>query len=413
MKTTKRTLRENFHTAMMILFLTLLPTQLGRHFFLPFSYISGVRIDYLAPTIYLTDIIAFIIILFNIKPILKSLYRKEVAIIALLCFLNIVLAYSPAVALYRIVKIFEIYALYIAMKRSTLSPQNILGSFIIGAAVEWTLAMMQFMTKHSVQGIFYLLGERYFTLSTPDIAKIVFNGVEFLRPYGTFSHPNSMSGFYLLIYAFVLTAPYFKPYPFLKNTLVLFCSLIILLTCSKITIIVFVLLTAYYLLQKGVINCTLCKYGRIIGLIVVSAVFLSGKGDPVTIEKRITLMQNAATILWQRPLFGNGLGNYIYAQAQFPIKQAYFFLQPVHNIFLLFFTEAGLILGGFIVYYLWKLVKRSHYYPHFVIPLAAIILTGLLDHYWLTLQQNWLLLPVIFGLPLALKRLKKSDTLSV
>src|SRR3989338_6605244 len=46
---------------LIFLFIFLLPTQLGKHFFLDFSSISGVRVDYLAPTLYLADVVSLIL----------------------------------------------------------------------------------------------------------------------------------------------------------------------------------------------------------------------------------------------------------------------------------------------------------------------------------------------------------------
>ena len=46
------------------LLLLLLPTQLGKHFWPTFSYVLGTRVDYLSPTLYLTDIIILFITLF-------------------------------------------------------------------------------------------------------------------------------------------------------------------------------------------------------------------------------------------------------------------------------------------------------------------------------------------------------------
>src|SRR3972149_3010131 len=62
MKKTKKIPNNNlyFKSINKILFfflILLLPTQLGKHFFIPLSYLSGVRVDYLAPTVYLTDLI--------------------------------------------------------------------------------------------------------------------------------------------------------------------------------------------------------------------------------------------------------------------------------------------------------------------------------------------------------------------
>ena len=57
-------------------FILLLPTQFGKHFFLPFSYLSGVRIDYLALTLYVTDVLALLILIFNWKTLIVLLKNR-------------------------------------------------------------------------------------------------------------------------------------------------------------------------------------------------------------------------------------------------------------------------------------------------------------------------------------------------
>ena len=44
------------------LFVFLIPTQLALHFWLPGSFVFGIRVDYLAPSIYLTDILFVLIV---------------------------------------------------------------------------------------------------------------------------------------------------------------------------------------------------------------------------------------------------------------------------------------------------------------------------------------------------------------
>src|SRR3989344_9415701 len=46
------------------LLILFLPTQLGRHFWPNFSFVSGIRIDYLSPTLYATDIFILLIFVF-------------------------------------------------------------------------------------------------------------------------------------------------------------------------------------------------------------------------------------------------------------------------------------------------------------------------------------------------------------
>ncbi|MDP4011799.1 MAG: hypothetical protein Q8P72_06265, partial [Candidatus Roizmanbacteria bacterium] len=54
------------------LFIFFLPTQLGTFFFIPESYIDGIRIDYLAPAVYLTDILVIILIVITVIPHLPA-----------------------------------------------------------------------------------------------------------------------------------------------------------------------------------------------------------------------------------------------------------------------------------------------------------------------------------------------------
>ena len=42
----------------------LLPVQLSKHFWPLWSYISGIRLDYLSPVVYLTDILLFLLLSF-------------------------------------------------------------------------------------------------------------------------------------------------------------------------------------------------------------------------------------------------------------------------------------------------------------------------------------------------------------
>ena len=49
------------HIPVFLLFILLLPTQTSLHFWPDFAYVFGIRVDYLAPAIYLTDIVLFVL----------------------------------------------------------------------------------------------------------------------------------------------------------------------------------------------------------------------------------------------------------------------------------------------------------------------------------------------------------------
>ena len=97
---------------------------------------------------------------------------------------------------------------------------------------------------------------------------------------------------------------------------------------------------------------------------------------------RIELIQSAFKIIKENFWFGVGLNNFIPNL----VKVSNTFLnswelQPVHNIFLLVFSETGIF----------GLIAFISLFININLPLLAILLTGLNDHYWLTLQQNLLL----------------------
>jgi len=385
------------------LFLLLLPTQLGEHFFLDFSYLSGVRVDYLAPTIYLTDIIVFLLTVVNLKIILKFFKNKKVLLSLLLLVINIWLSRLPMISFYWFIKIIEFLIIFSLAKKIlvTLKEKYILVALLMSGSFELFLSLIQLINKHSVQGVFYYFGERLLSLSTPGVAKAAIQGVEFLRPYGTFSHPNSLAGFFLLLYFFVLIYKKFNRYLTLKYLFLFISSILVFISFSKITIISYLILNTLYLILNTKLNCRICKIARIIVMFVVSLIFLSASTDPLTVNKRIELMKNSVTIIMRYPIFGVGLGSYLIEQAKFSSRFYLFFNQPVHNIFLLFISETGLIIGGFLLYRLIDQLIQRRLTKNQWLLILVIIFTGFFDHYWLTLQQNFLLMGLVMGVILS------------
>ena len=398
------------------LFLFLLPSQLGKHFFFDFSYVNGVRVDYLSFVLYLTDLLVIFLAILYQKIIIKIIRKNLKLIIIFLLFLisNILISQYPLLSFYRFLKILELYFLFVIFKNFK-EKKILLISFLTGGLFQLILCFLQFYQKSSLQGIFYFFGERYLSLSQPEIAKASIEGVEFLRPYGTFSHPNSLGGFYLLLYFFFLTNKNFQRFIILKNFSLLVFTLLIFLSFSKVAIVVYLLLNFFYFFFYLKKACRICFLAKVLIIGATSLIFLQAKTDPLSLEKRITLLKDAFSIFLSYPFFGVGLGHYLIYQAKIPIKYPYFFLQPVHNIFLLFLAEGGIFLTGAIFYFLIRFFKKgveTHGNPSLLLSFFVVFLTGFFDHYWLTLQQNWLLLAVVFGGNGRVKKITKRRNLS-
>lgn len=404
MKKTNQSPNKRFSEILIFLFILLLPTQFGKHFFLNFSYLSGVRVDYLAPTIYVVDMLIFLLALFNLKIIFEFFTNKKILVFLGLLLFSVFFSISKPIAFYKFIRIIEFLIIFIVAKKSNISKVLLLFALLIGSGFELLLSLLQFVNKHSVQGIFYFFGERDIGLYRPGAAKIIFQGREFLRPYGTFSHPNSLAGFYLLAYFFILTnlnsfVNYKKNlWPFIsKNLLLIFSSFLIFLSFSKVAILVFIFLNiVFYLKNKFIKKCFICLISKILVFSVIGFIFLSARGDPQSLINRVDLINNSLKIILTHPFFGVGIGNYLVGQNSLTTYSLSTLNQPVHNIFLILFSEVG-ILGGIILFLLFlneiKLFAKKYFFIFFV-----VVFSGFFDHYWFTLIQNFFLLGFVAGL---------------
>lgn len=386
-----------------ILIALFLPTQLGRHFFFDFSYLSGVKTDYLAPAVYLTDFLIILLAFFYYKALFSFFIGPKIILLLFLFFLNILFSFNHWLAFYQFLKIIELLALFIVVAKTIKkypgrSSFFLLISFFISSLVQLTLVILQLIKKGSIQGVFYYLGERYLTINQPGVAKTSLSGIEILRPYGSFSHPNSLAGFYLLTYFFTLTFPRFKSHRLIKPLLLFSSTILIFISFSKTAIITLLLGNLFYRLKNRQKNlCRLCLISRLSILFITSLLFLSAKGDLLSLKKRLLLAKTALKIILRYPLFGVGLGNYLLAQQKFALPIPFLFNQPVHNVFLLFLSQAGIIISALLSLLILQPVIKKRAKPEILFFSFVILLTGSFDHYWLTLQQNWLLLGFIAG----------------
>lgn len=405
----------------------LLPVQLGKHFWLQFSYVLGLRIDYLSPTIYLTDILVLAILSPWIlkKRLRRQNLKKIVFFLVVFGFLllNCFSAQNQGAAFYKYFKIIEftLLGIYIAKKKIKLSKITLpLSLAVIYSSL---IAIGQFLKQASLNGIFYWLGERNFDVAVPGIAKTVFQGRLLLRPYATFPHPNVLAGFILV-------------------------SLILIITTASSRIPRAsvpedegagrrrrLAMQAYedrhqHEKGRGQIEKILKWPTLALGLIAVIlsfsrsawlggglAILLSIFFRPITVGiflfnpnfwqeeffwQRMELNKAAFQMIKTKPLLGIGLNNFISQLPSFWSKPASLWsgLQPVHNIFLLVAAETGMI--GFLIFtcFLFLTFKKLFTVKNkrLLIALSAILLIGFFDHYWFTLQQSQLLFSIVLGL---------------
>ncbi|HEX8924062.1 MAG TPA: hypothetical protein VF828_05015, partial [Patescibacteria group bacterium] len=186
---------------LLLIFLVLIPTQLGRHYWPDWSLVRGIRVDYLSPTLYVEDLIigGLIIISFLRKRFLKYSLDFGDFLTVLMIVVNVVMAANRMEAGYKWIRIGE----WVWMLSYLRNEKNNVDKYLKYAITGWILlesllVLAQVIKGGSVEGLFWWLGERRFRFSSLGTAQINIMGQGLVRGYGTFSHPNSLAGFLLV-----------------------------------------------------------------------------------------------------------------------------------------------------------------------------------------------------------------------
>lgn len=408
------------------LFVLLLPIQIGLHFFPSFSHLNGVPIDYLAPTIYFTDILAGIVIAGGVisgvkknKGIIRwmsvSLKKKEyVFLLSFLVFLLLtsVNAANVGAALYRFVKVIEFIALgwaIVGLHPNFRTVTTLLG---IGVLYESLIALGQFFLGRSIGMGLWWLGERTFYAETPGIATFSWGGEMFLRPYATFPHPNVLGGFLAVGMIALLWTLLEHKKTIKKELKILYWGAIsigicvLVLTVSRAAWIVFilgVLGVVLFHMKKALIPRVFKSFFQLFPITVIASLLIPflfpaivSLGGSHWME-RVTLLGAAVKMSVLYPLMGVGLNNFIVSLPFFLNSASSFSLfQPVHSVYFLWLSETGIIglcLGVVGVYVLYK---KSLHAPTLISFLFLMLLSlGMFDHYIATLQQGQLLATLV------------------
>lgn len=437
------------------LLILLLPIQLGLHFWPPFAFVNGIRVDYLAPTIYLTDILVLGIliswlvdklrVIMSSRALAKSRAWRSpscndiMIFLLLLIFLifNIVFAQNQFLAFFKALKILELTLLSIFIIEERPSFKITVYCLLIAVCYSSIIAWEQFIKQSSINGPFYFLGERSFNISTPGIARADILGKLILRPYATFPHPNVLAGFLTVVLPFLFFFPQItnsKKTSVLYFPLLLFVLATLFITFSRtawITTLV-ISLVFFFMTKKKIIKLfTVSAIGRwTFGLSCLLLTFLlpffwsrmeslfSSNLESLSIREK--LINTSIQMFLKYPLTGVGLNNFIPEINHFTRINSYQELQPVHNIFLLITAESGIVgiilflilifligrklLNGYMV--IWLKQKKPFSYlamQPFILSFSSLLFLSLFDHYFFTLQQTQLLFTIIIGFILNIK----------
>lgn len=403
-------------------------SQVGLHFWPEFSYVHGIRIDYLSPTLYFLDILIIVLFLFSLPKLgrLVNYIRVErFPKLLLLLFIlsviwNLFLAKSPEAHLFGIIKFIEFFflALFTAYNFKRKDIPSFIDALSLSAIVSSVLAIWQFLRQESVGGLWYFLGERIFNISTIGISTVNLDS-QILRPYGTFPHPNVLAFFLFatIVFSSLRIVHEKKNYEKIFLSLTIFVSsLALILTFSRTSLFLLILFSFYIIYTKAKTNTVRFLFILFFLAILVifyltqhigSNFFLRG------IDFRQELFYQSFQIFVNNLYFGIGINNFFIHQAQLITEISPVIFQPPHNIFVLAFLQLG-IFGFWIFPAVFVLAIRSlfaklrttnielkDFYRSVLFVLLGIIIVGMFDHFFLTLEQGQIILAIILGLSFA------------
>ncbi len=381
------------HEKLFQIFVFLLPTQLAYHFWPTWSFIFGIRIDYLSPTVYLTQLVLLLMLalfLFEekLQVLTKNLWKK-IATVCLFLVLLLLTSSNPFITLSRFPLFLSVLSLFFYLRKTKdRSLKLVVTPFLLSLAATSLLALYQFFSSHSFGGLLYWFGERPLSVSTPGIALVSLLGVDYLRSYATFPHPNALSGSTLIFLVGLL--------PFLssKQKLLAFVAsfVVFIVTFSQTVWIVLLLLPFLFFVSRSVSRKLLFLVVPLMVIFSVVVGFVPPSGAlslPREIAERV-ILSRAALVSWaQYPLFGVGLGNGI-------VFSPRTIIQPVHNVFLLVAQELGLV--GLLAFSLISIKGILTQSSQYVVLLLIFLVIGLFDHYFMTLFQPLLICTLVAGL---------------
>lgn len=425
------------HRFLFFLLLVFLPTQLGLHFWPSWALVLGRRVDYLSPTLYLTDILILLTLvswLFeNIRNVKREIFKKVninwklLTIAGLFILFNLKVAVNKPEVIYMWIKFVEfgLLGLYIVKTKPGLS--LIASGLAVGVVYSSFLSISQFFLQRSVGGLLWWLGERTFNVSTPGIARINFcqpfsqNCSLLLRPYATFPHPNVLSGFLAVTLPLIIIQlsntqiiklSNQKKIFYLSSVILGVNALILSFSRSGIAAgAMGIIISSLITIRSKIFKTLLILCGFILIIITIFQFRNVTLNDESIVVRE--QLNTAAVKLWsQSPILGIGLGNFLVDLPNVLPFRTVYFLQPVHNIYLLILTEAGItglavfiwlivkIIGNFLN--LLKNSKNNQSSDKIIVYfcLYLFLAVGLVDHYPLDLQQGQLLFTLFLALAL-------------
>lgn len=401
------------------LLIVILPINLGLHFVTSSSYVGGLLIDYLVPTIFVQDILAFALcaawLIENPKSVLITIFSKRYfPFICLLYifFLSTLIAARSVPSTYEFFRWF-LYIL-VAIYAGTRFEYKTDFSFVTKTFCIWILllgilALGQFIKQGAVFNNYLFLGEQPYNIDTPLINHENVFGTWRVPAYGLFRHPNAFGGFLAITLTWVFYA--FKRKSISRNLFTavfhfgiagLLCTFSMFAWAAFLLGVCFIISWEYPKMRWCLIYFVAAAVFA--GLLLNHIPFPISLADNPSVYKRVQLLEAGYAIISSYGyLFGAGLNSSTVVIEHFLEPTHYLrFDQPTHNIFILIMAETGLLGLLLFVWILLKSLKHAYIHNYLIfVTLLQVIFISSFDHYFVTIQQTFLLFCLLLGIALA------------
>ncbi|MDO8496723.1 MAG: O-antigen ligase family protein [bacterium] len=392
-------------------------------------------------SIYATDIFLVVLLFFwalNLKKFKLAKSDYFLIIFLVVSGISVFNSSNYTLSFFQWMKLSEFVVLYFYLSRYAFAKFGLINSLfavMVGGIFQAVVAIVQFVRQSSLG--FRYLGESVINFDLSGIASFYTSaGEKVIRAYGTTPHPNvlatclffAMFSFYFIYLYYRLHSkhtPFFDTWD--RATLGFYGVMLFAFFTTFSRVIVFIWFVSFCLRsvvvrafkhyritfgtkegRKRIIAILLVNLAVIILFSslyfneIISRSSISGEDQAVTLRAFYT--KEALGMEWN--LLGVGTGNFVgwlMEKEPFLIQYAY---QPVHNIYLLIYSETGILgLGAFLIFLVF-LVKdfisgtrlRKSYDLSMLFFFCSILFIGFFDHLFWTLQQGRLVFWSSLGL---------------
>ena len=270
----------------------------------------------------------------------------------------------------------------------------------------------QFVTNSSL-GLNWL-GESVLNPSQAGVPVMELDGVRQLRAHGMMPHANVFGGWLAAVLSVLLYWFSVSKHPIIKRMIIATLGLLamaVALAFARGAWLVFglVLIGIWLFWALGGLKKKLWAVAGV-GLMfllvlltqypyVVSRFDADNRLEQISAEERLAGVGMWQKIFGQYSIRGAGLGNYTQAIRLTEPEQPSWWYQPVHNIYLVISGELGIIglaiwfwLVGAISVLISRIWRAGRSLVILSVPMGALLLLGLVDHWPATLQQGKILL---------------------